>query len=112
MDSQTTQLIDEIKLHLDDPEFLSNAIIRLSAINYEVGKLMAEAKFNESKSATDYMNSTLFGEKRMAVSEAEKRAIVETNNDYELAKNQHDDIAELVNSLKIRVNVLSWERRN
>lgn len=112
MDSQTTQLIEEIKLHLDDPEFLSNTIVRLSAINYEVGKLMAEAKFNEANSAIGFMNSSLMGDKKMAVSEAEKRAVVETSNSYELAKNNHDDIAELVNSLKKRLEILGWERRN
>lgn len=112
MQAQLNQLIEDIKLHIDDPEFISTAIVRLSAINYEVGALMAEAKFNESKSAIQFMNSSLMGDKKMAVSEAEKRAIVETANTYELAKNNHDDITELVNSLKKRLDVLGWERKN
>ena len=99
--------------HLDNPEFLSQTIIRLSALNIEVGTQAAQARFKQDQEAVNLLSLALGeGEKKYSVAEAEKRSIVATENEYELLDNLRDDIGELVNSIKKRLDVLSWGFRN
>lgn len=71
---------------------------------------MAQAKLDQEKSAQSFMDTMLEG-KKMSKAEAETRSIVSTDNDYDLYNNQHEDVVELVNSCKKRLDVLSWERK-
>lgn len=109
MDGEVAQVIADSKEQLDNPEWLSKAIIRLSSINYSVAKEAALARLAEEAAILNHLNSPQLEGKKMTKTEAETRAIVETNNAHEGYDNMYNAINELVNSFKKRIEVLAWE---
>lgn len=105
--AQIDGLIKAVQNHRDHPNELSQLIIELSAVNYQIGVLMADARLKEIRAAVGYLDTP--SEKKMSVSEAEKRSIDDSENEYEGWKNQREDILELVQSIKKRLEVLNQE---
>lgn len=97
---------------LDDPDWLSKAVIQLGTLLYNQGISMAKAKFDEDNVATKYMDTVSEAGKKMSVAESEKRATVDTDNSYEQHKLTREAIIETINSIKKRLEVLSWEHKN
>lgn len=97
---------------MDDPEWLSGAAVQLATILYNVGTEMANARFEEDAASVAHMESPSESGKKMSVAESEKRATVDTRNAYERLKLAREAIIETINSIKKRLEVLSWERRN
>lgn len=106
------QLIEDFKnpIKLDSPDWISEAIIALSTVNYKVGVAMAQAELNEQSEVVKLLAMRPSEDaKKMTVSEAEKRAVVETNNQYGVYKNMSAGIVEIMNAMKKRLEVLGWE---
>lgn len=110
-DSKFQSFINQYPANLDNPEWLSKAVIELSALLYIKGQEMANARANEDGKAVGYMEAQVEGGKKMSVAESEKRAIVDTKNYYETCKLEREAIIETINSIKKRLEVLSWEHR-
>lgn len=107
-------LVDFIKSHLDDPDSLSTALIDLGVLFYKQNQETAQAELEEEKSVISLMDSHLSGGedvKKMSSLEANSRAKVLTNNQYKLKRLESEAIAEYINIIKVRINVLSWERK-
>lgn len=99
-----------IPANLDGPNWLTEELIKLSFLNYEVGVAMSQAELRENESAINLLKAPLEStDKKLSVAEAEKRAVVETKNEYGLLKNQSTAIVEIINTIKKRIEILSWE---
>lgn len=101
----------EYVTHLDDPDWLSKAVIQLSAVLYNHNLEMAQAELDLNKKLVMYLDAPTDG-KKMSFVESEARSITDTNNGYKAYKVTAEAIVETINSIKKRIEVLSWERRN
>lgn len=97
----------EIRTHLDEPDWLSGALIDLSAILVHTSVEIAQAQFREESEALECIDRS--EGKKMSVSEAEKRAKVLTGNQYKELTLEREAIVETINSIKKRIEVLSYE---
>ena len=105
--------LDQISHHLDDPDWLSKCAIKLSTLMWNLGAEMAEIRLLEDRAAISYMDEILTeGSKKTSVAESEKRAVSDTNNQYEKTKLQREAVIETINSIKKRLDVLSWEHKH
>lgn len=104
-------LLGNIKANRDNPEWLSNACVELSANLYYFNTKIAEAELLEIEASVTLLETPDEG-KKMSVAEAEKRAVVLTNNNYGKLKLQGEAVIEAINSIKTRLKVLTWERSN
>ncbi len=105
-------ILDSLRRNLDNPEYLSSALTALSSALYYHNTQMSEAELNEKKAVIRCLNSETVAGKRMSVTEAEKRGVVETDNEYGKLKAQGEAVIEAINAIKMRIKVLSWERDN
>lgn len=115
MQDEIRKLRDDLKIsaNLDNVDFLSKIAIELSNLNIEIGLAAAQAKFAQEAKVISIMDvSAATDEKKISKTEAESRAIVDTENSYEALDNEREDLAELVNSLKKRLDVLGWDRKH
>lgn len=106
------QIKDYIKAHLDDPDSLSKAIIGLTAYLYTHNQETAEAGLEEEATIVTLLDNTPENEKKISMTEAEARAKVMTKQLYKKKMLEAEAITELVNAVKVRISVLSWERKN
>lgn len=98
--------------HLEDPEWLSDAAVQLSTLLYWHNTKTAQAELAENQAVVDLLDSSSLGDKKMSVAEADKRAVVATNNEYHQYKLQGDAVVEAINSVKKKLDQLLWERKN
>lgn len=105
------QFLQEYPQNLDSGEWLSRSIIHLSTILYDINKKISQAELDESRIIVGYLDQIRDG-KKMAVSEAEKRALVDTNNAKHLMENSAEAVQEVINSVKKRLDVLAWDWKN
>ncbi len=109
MDPTFEEFIRDYPNHLDSPEWLSKSIVHLSSLLYTHNTKMALAELDESNAMVRYLSQENNG-KRMAVSEAEVRAKSDTQNRYHEMTAQQEAIIEVIQSIKKRLEVLTWER--
>lgn len=104
-------LLKQINQNLDNPEWLSQTVVQLGSLLFNHNTDMANAELQEKRVAIQLIDQTLqSGNKRMSVAEAEKRAVVTTNNRYGVLKAQGEAITETINAIKARLRILEWER--
>jgi hypothetical protein len=108
--TQLNSILDKIKLNLDDPNWLSDAVVVLASLLIHSSEDISRAQLRENATALAVMDAG--GEKRVTVSEADKRAIAESENLYKQLTLEREGIIETVNALKIRLNVLGWEQKH
>ena len=106
------ELKDFIKSHLDDPESLSKALIDLGALLYKHNQETAQAGLEEETAVVSLMDSHGVDEKKMSVLESDARAKVMTENVYKRKTLEGEALVEYINTIKVRINVLGWERKN
>lgn len=110
------EFLNTYEQHLEDPEWLSKAIVILSSHLYTHNSEMAKAELDETRTMVRYLDNERDNpnslSKKMPVSEAERRAIADTGNRYSSMKAQGEAIIETIQSIKKRLDVLSWERKN
>lgn len=106
------KIINEIQTHLDDPNWLSRAIIELSSLLFTHNSQMANAHMIENRTAYLAVKEAKQQGEKMSNAEAEKIANVETEDKYYLFKVQAEAVIEIINSIKIRLKVLESERSN
>lgn len=95
----------ELPKYFDNPDWLSKCAIKLSSLLYNLGDKVAEAKFAEYAVAVKYMDAEATeSAKKMSNAEAEKRAVVETQNEYERLKLYYEAVIETINSIKKRLD--------
>lgn len=100
--------LQELPKHYDDPDWLSKCAVKLSTLLYNLGDEMASAKARESSSIIKHRESIdVENGKKMSVSEAEKRATVDTDDEYERYKLQYEAIVETIQSIKKRLDYLT-----
>ena len=106
------ELKNFILSHLDDPDSLSRAIIELGALLYKTNKETSEANLKEDMAKISLMDNTPTDVRKMSATEADARATVITNGLYKEKMLEADATKEFINAIKVRINVLSWERKN
>ena len=109
------QILEQLKnsAKLEDPNFLSNTAIELSVLLYKLNTDISEAEFEENRIVVGLLDVPLSGaDKKISVAEAEKRALTLTENKYGMLKLQGQAVVEIIQSLKKKVDMLSFERRN
>jgi hypothetical protein len=111
MENNFEQFLQEYSQNLDNGEWLSSGIIHLAAILYELNKKISQAELDEYRITVNYLDQIRDG-KKMAVSEAEKRALVDTNNTRHLLENSNEAIQEMIQAIKKRLDVLAWDYKN
>lgn len=99
------QFLQEIGNHIDDREWLSKEIVTLSALYFQENMKAAEAKFNESRIVVSYISQAIDG-KRMAVSEAERRANMDTQNTAQVHEKTAESILVMIEAMKVRISEL------
>ena len=102
-------LISQVNTHLDDPETLSRLCVKLSTYLYFHNTQVSKAELAETKTAVSLIDAAKENEGKLSVAEAEKRAVVQTGNQYGELKLHTDAITEVINSIKTRLKVLSLE---
>lgn len=112
MREEIEKIRKELLLNLNNPEWIAQNIMRLSSLNIEVGEAASTARLNQERVLVGYLDIIVTDGKKMSKTEAESRAMVETMNEYEELDNLREDIAELVNSMKKNLDVLSWGYKN
>jgi hypothetical protein len=95
--------------HLDDKDWLSKALLSLSSLVYETNKQLSQAGLDEARAAVSYHDQLKDG-KRMTVGEADKRAIVDTNNAKGTLENTKEGITAMIHAIEARLEVLSAGR--
>ena len=105
-------ILNNIAKYRSNSDWLSEACMELSSHLYYHNTLMSEARLAEKKVVIKLLDICIANATKMSVSEAEKRAIVETNNEYGKLKSQAEAIVQAINAIKARVKVLSWERQS
>lgn len=103
-------ILDEVKDHMDDPQWLSSACVTLTSAMYYHNTEMARAEYEERKIVVAWLEGNSAMGRKVTVSEAEKRGVTETNNEYGKLKAQGEALIEVINAIKMRIRVLSWER--
>lgn len=103
--------LQEYPQNLDSSEWLSRSIVHLSAMLYEINQKISQAELDEARTMVSYLDQITNG-KKMAVSEAEKRALVDTGNAKAFMENSNEAVQELINSIKKRLEVLAYDFRN
>lgn len=111
MEDRLNLILDQLKNKLDDPQWLSKAVVELADILTHQSSDIAQAQFEETKSALKYMDDPSV-EKKMTNSEADKRAIVDTQNRQKELILQREGIIETIQAIKKRLDILSWEFRH
>ena len=102
-----------MEINLEDPNQISEEIIRLARELEAESETLALAEMLEDKVAVELLNSE--GEppfKKLTVAQAEKEALVNTNNKYHELKYKREAKIELLNAYKKRLEVLSWTFKN
>lgn len=94
--------------HRNDGDYLSLAMVDLVRLLYRHNEITAEAEKLEYDKFAEILNRPCNGRK-MTVAEAEKRAVIETDNLYGKLKLEEVSILEAINVLKIRIRQLSGE---
>ena len=104
---------------LSNPSWISEQIIHLAAELEHESELLALAELEEDKEAVSLIDRSynqasiddvaVMGGKKLSVAESEKRALVNTNNKYHELKYKREAKVEMINALKKRLDVLSWE---
>ena len=97
---------------MDDPDSLSAAIVELTAYLYTHNQETAKADLEEEATVVSLMDNTPEDAKKMSATEANSRTKVINNNLYKQSSLEGEAIVEMVNAIKVRINVLSWEFRN
>lgn len=105
------QFLLEYPQNLDNGEWLSRSLLHLSAILYEINKKTAQSELDEARTMVAYLDNIQNG-KKMAVSEAEKRAMVDTSNAKHLLENSNEAVQEMINAIKKRLDVISFDYKN
>ena len=96
-----------------DPNWLSDTAIKLSTLLYYHNTQTAEAELAENQSAIELLELPLNeGEKKISVAEADKKAVVMTENAYGKMKLQGEAIVETIQSCKKKLDFLIFERKN
>ncbi len=103
-------VLDTLKEHMDDPNWLSQALVTLSTYLIHTSAEIAQNQFQENAAALSFMDSV--GEKKVSVAEAEKRAVAQTFNSYKQSLLEREGIVETINSIKKRLDFLSYEYKN
>lgn len=101
-----------IEQHLNDPDGLSKIAVDLAVALYLHNQELAQADLEEKKVLVSFLDSKKDDGKGYSVAESEVRAEAQTDNKYKLKKVEGEAIIEIINSLKKRIEVLSWERKN
>lgn len=103
-------ILNEVKDHFDDPQWLSTACVTLTTAMYYHNTEMADAEYEERRVVVNWLESGIVGNRKISVAEAEKRGVTETKNKYGKLKAQGEALIEVINAIKMRIRVLSWER--
>lgn len=103
-------VLDHLKEHIDDGDWLSQALVTLSTYLIHTSAEIAQNQFAENAAALRYMDT--IGDKKVTVSEADKRAMAETLNKYKQSLLEREGIVETINALKKRIDFLTVEYKN
>lgn len=104
------QILKEVNDNLDNPEWLSESVVKLASQLYYHNGLMAEAELEEKKAfvkVTDPANG-----KPPSVERAKAISVSDTQNKYGKLKSQGEALVEVINAVKSRLRVLGWEKEN
>lgn len=103
--------LNEIPKHMkpgfdaNDMDWLLNCSIKLSTLLPELGDKVSKAKFAEYQVAVTYMDAKATDSaKKMSNAEAEKRAVVETENEYQRLDLYLDGVKETIYAIKKKVD--------
>lgn len=104
-------ILAEVSQHDGDIGWLAQAQSDLAVLLYNLGTEVAEAELAENQAIVAYLESQ--GEaKKMAVSEAEKRGLIDTQNSYGILKLAYQSTVENIQSLKKRVDWASQQMKS
>lgn len=106
--------LEQIPLYLkpgfnaSDMEWLLNCSIKLSTLLAEFADDVSKAKFAEYSAAVNYMDAvSTESAKKMSNAEAEKRAVVDTQNEYQKLDLFKEAVIETIHSIKKKVDTYS-----
>ena len=105
------ELRDFIHNHMDDPNTLTTALEELGFLLYKHNQETGNASVEEEKTKVELMDTHAPEERKMAVLEADSRARALTNGLYKTKTLEGEAIKEYINIIKVRINLLSWERK-
>lgn len=105
------QIINELKAHQGDPNWLADALITLSTFLIFSSEEIVQAQFEEESAILRFMDAQLADGKKMSKTEAESRALVETKSHYKQLLLEREGIVETINACKKKLDFLSNERK-
>lgn len=103
------ECLNEYDEQKDNPNELSDLVVKLSAILYTHNTTMATAEYNEKKSIISLLHEARMGTDKLSVTQAEKQGVVDTENRYGILKAQGEAIVEIIQAIKVRIKVLQFE---
>ena len=105
------ELINQIKLHQDNPVKLSEIGLEIAANLFTHNTNMANAELKEKECILNYLKEGATSGQKRSVAESELYGITETLNNYGKLKVQGEAVMEIINSIKKRIEVLNIERQ-
>jgi hypothetical protein len=105
------QFLQEYPQNIDNGDWLSSSIMHLAAMLYEINKKSSQGELDEARTIVGYLDQIKDG-KKMSVAEAEKRAMVDMNNAKHFMENSNEAVQEMIQAIKKRLEVLSWDYKN
>lgn len=101
------ELISQLDSNKDNYLFLADAVVTLSTLLFNLGEEMSSARLAEEQALVGHLDVIpTENYKKMAVSEAQSRAITETEGAYDRAKTDYQSITEIIYSLKAKLNIV------
>lgn len=104
--NELDQLLEQLKnpANLSNPTWLSDTAVRLSILLYNLGDEVAHAELLEVESAQRFLDEIPLEGKKTSVAEAEKRAQVETRNEYTRLRFRYQSLVEVIQSTKKKID--------
>lgn len=110
MDTKTKirEVISQIDSHKDDYRWLADCVVTLSTLLFNLGEEMSSARLREEQALIGHLDVVpTENYKKMAVSEAQSRAITDTDGAYDRFKTDYQSVTEIIYSLKTKLNSVS-----
>jgi hypothetical protein len=101
--------LQEYPQNISNIEWLSTSLLQLSHLLYDINNKLSQAENDELRSIITYMDQARDG-KRMAVSEAEKRAMADTANSRHTHENYKQSLLVMIDSINRRIEVLTLDK--
>ena len=113
VEQQIQQSLRELPNLWNHPNALSTKAAELSVLLYNLGDEVTGAELLEHQTLVSYLDKVPEeGGKKLSVAEAEKRALVDTSNEFGRLKLAYQSLVEIIQSIKKKVDIMNQQMKS